>query len=734
MAAKYTKAEDEKMVQAAYTKLLGALHVPLNEEDQANVQKAFDLGRKAHFEQRRKSGETYFLHPIAVATICVEEIGLGPTAIICALLHDVVEDTEITLLDIQNEFGDRITKIVDGLTKLDGLHKAENYQAENLTKVLKGMLTDVRVVLIKMADRLHNLRTIKSMPHHKQLRIAAETNYVYTPLAHRLGLYAIKTEFQDITLRITHPEEFYEISNKLSETIDARNAYIEEFKAPVVKSLEKDTDIKFYILSRSKSIYSIWNKIRQKGVTFEGIYDLFAIRIIVDVPKEKEKRICWEVYTIVSDFYRPLPERLRDWITSPKANGYESLHTTVIGPDGRYVEVQIRSQRMDEIAERGFAAHWKYKGIKGGDVYDNWLNQVRETLEHIGPGEAEEFLHDMQGHFFNDEVHVFTPAGELKILPEGATALDFAFAIHSDVGAKCQVVHVNNKLVPISYKLRHGDQVKVITKASQKPRKDWLKIVVTSKAKARIRSALREEKRVEAEYGKDILLRKLKPLKADFETNVDMLARHFGYPNRSEYLAAIHHEQVELSSLKHFRMDGMRMIWETEKTVKDQEEEVQPQVLKVSDKTSVIINGEPGTMYGYSFANCCNPVHGDPIFAFVTTKEGIKIHRTTCPNATNLMGHYAYRCMEANWGNTVQTTFVTELIIKGVDTGVGVIQRITGIISTVLGINIRNMSIDGEHGYFEGRISVVVTNRDQLNLMIKSLKEIEGVQSIDRIG
>ncbi|MBL7774625.1 MAG: bifunctional (p)ppGpp synthetase/guanosine-3',5'-bis(diphosphate) 3'-pyrophosphohydrolase, partial [Saprospiraceae bacterium] len=557
--------DDTALIQRAYRNLLRNMPSPLDAEDRRNIRAAFELAAKAHQQQRRKSGEPYILHPIEVARICVEEIGLGPTAVVCALLHDVVEDTAVSLKEIHDQFGGPVALIVDGLTKLDGLHDSESPQAENLTKVLRTMLSDVRVVLIKMADRLHNLRTIKSMAPHKQLKIAAETSTIYAPLAHRLGLYKIKTEFQDICLKITHAEEYHDIADKLAQTKRAREQYIETFKRPLQKALREQLGPDVRIIGRPKSIYSIWNKIRTKQVAFEDIYDLFAIRIILDVPPDREKVACWQAYAIVTDFYKPIPERLKDWVTNPKANGYESLHTSVVGPQGRFVEVQIRSDRMDEIAERGFAAHWKYKGVRGlgtkANVFENWLNQVRETLENVTSGNAVEFLADFQSNLFSEEVHVFTPKGEMKILPEGATALDFAFSIHSDVGSTCRAVKVNNRVERIHYKLHNGDQIEVITDKNQRPSEDWLKHVITSKAKNRIRAALKEEKRQQAALGREILERKLQnQFKCPVEENADMLARWFGYPNRLEFLSAIALEQVELSGLKQFRADGPRLV------------------------------------------------------------------------------------------------------------------------------------------------------------------------------
>ncbi len=730
--------EDHVLISRSYRNLLKAIKTPLNAEDHDNIRAAFELAAKAHQTQRRKSGEPYITHPIEVALICVEEIGLGPTAVICALLHDVVEDTHISLKEIHDQFGDKIARIVDGLTKLDGLHDSESPQAENLSKVLKAMLFDVRVVLIKMADRLHNLRTIKSMAQHKQLKIAAETSFIYTPLAHRLGLYAIKTEFQDICFKITNREVYHEIASQLSESKRARQAYIEEFTEPLEKSL-KELGIPYEMVGRPKSIFSIYNKIKTKHVPFKDIYDLFAVRIVLNVKPDQEKSACWQVYSIVTDTYPPITQRIKDWISIPKANGYESLHATVVGPGGRYVEVQIRSQRMDDIAERGFAAHWKYKGIEGtaaatrANNYENWLGQVRESLENEEPGNAVEFLADFQSNLFAEEVHVFTPKGAMKILPDGATALDFAFSIHSDIGCTCRVVRVNNRIVPFTYKLENGDQIEIITDKNQKPSEDWLQFVVTSKAKNRIRSALKDVKREQASYGKEILERKLNAFKVPVEENCDMLAKFYGFPNRMEFLSAIFLEQVDLKKIsKKLKAEGIHLV---EKKVAVERAPTKSPIVgrykKAVGKPEVYLNGEPGNLYKYSFANCCSPMAGDDIFGFVLVQGGVKIHRSSCPNAGNLYAQHAHRILKAEWGNISKTDFLVEIIITGIDIGSGVISQLTNTLAD-LGINIRSFSISGEHGYFEGRVSMVVANSDHLQQALLAFKKFDWVNSASR--
>ncbi len=730
------KEEDKKLIRRAYRKLLKSIKAEMDPTDRGNIRKAYELAVDAHSKQRRKSGEPYILHPIEVARICAVEIGLGPTAIIAALLHDVVEDTEVTLEEVREEFGDRITLIVDGLTKLDGLYNVESPQAENFKKVLRTLVEDVRVVLIKMADRVHNMRTLGAMPRHKQLKIAAETDYIYAPLAHRLGLYNIKTEFQDLIMKVKEPDTYREIATKLLDTEQKRNRYINEFIHPLTKALQ-DIGYPYRITGRPKSIYSIWNKIKTKKVPFEEIYDLFAIRIILDVPIKLEKRICWMVYSIVTDVHRPIPERLKDWITTPKSNGYESLHTTVVGPKGRFVEVQIRSERMDEIAERGFAAHWKYKRISTGaqaDVYDNWLDSVREILENAD-SDAMEFLSDFKTNLFNEEVYVYTPKGDMKILPKGATALDFAFSIHTAVGSQCAAIKVNNKLVPMGYKLQNGDQITITTNKNQKPNEAWLKMVVTGRARSKIRSALRENRRQQGEFGKESLERKLRNLKVDFEENVDMLVKFFQLNSRPDLYFEIANDQINLQEIKeNFQVEGNKLVpIEREKPAQVNEAPVEvKRPRKYEGKPRLMINGSVDE-YEYTLASCCNPVQGDDVFGYLTASAGLKIHRTTCPNATHLMANYGYRVMKAEWVMSTNTSFVAELLITGVDDGPGVIQRLSGSISTDLGFNIRSFSITGDEGYFEGRMSLLVANTNQLNVAIRGLQNLEGVSSVTRL-
>ena len=727
--------DDRIIIQRAYRNLLKCIKGTLSQEDQDNIRLAYEMAVKAHSAQRRKSGEPYILHPIAVAQICVEEIGLGPTAVICALLHDVVEDTDITLKEIEETFGERIAKIVDGLTKLDSAYNVDVPQAENFRKVLSTLVEDVRVVLIKMADRLHNMRTLGSMLKHKQLKIAAETTYIYAPLAHRLGLYNIKTEFQDLCMKITDPENYHEIARKLKETKKSRTNYIEDFIKPLKGELD-DLNIPYRITGRPKSIYSIYNKIKTKKVSFEEIYDLFAIRIIVDVPIKKEKSACWQVYSVVTDVYSTIPERLKDWITTPKSNGYESLHTSVIGPGGRFVEVQIRSERMDEIAERGYAAHWKYKGMSNQhDVYESWLDSVRDLMENP-EADALEFINDFKTNLFAEEVYIYTPKGDLQILPKGSSALDFAFSIHSDLGYHAVAIKVNNKLVPMGYKLKNGDQVHVTTNKSQKPNESWLKMVITGKARSKIRSALKEEKKKQAEFGKEAVERKLNNLKVDFESNIDTLIKYYGFKTRLDLYSAIASDEIKLSEFKNFKIENNKIVLITPVTeqglVSHTVDNLElPKVeAKDTDKMKLLIGGESADHYDFSFATCCSPLPGDKVFAYLTSNAGLKIHRQSCANAPNLFANYGYRIMKAEWINISNKGFVAELVITGIDSGPGVIERLTQNISGKLGLNIRSFYIDGNEGYFEGRISIVVPSENYLVMAIKALKGLDGISSV----
>jgi len=724
---------ERQEIRAAFDSLMTKIADSLSGDDEMYLERAYDMAMHGHRHQRRKSGEPYILHPIEVARISYEEMGLGPTAVVCAILHDVVEDTEYTLEDIGEAFNPKVVKIVDGLTKLDGLYNVESPQAENFKKVLSTLVEDVRVILIKMCDRIHNLRTIGSMPRHKQLKIAAETSYIYMPLSHRLGLYKIKTEFQDLCLKINEPDVYNDLKQKISETASDRKEYIAKFIKPMATKLD-ELNIPYRTQSRIKAISSIYNKIKTKKTPFEEIYDIFAVRIIIDTPVDKEKSFCWQVYSIITDVYNPIPERLKDWVTTPKGNGYESLHTTVIGPNGRFVEVQIRSERMDEIAEKGFAAHWKYKGIKNEhSVYDRWLSNIREVLD-AQHNSALEFLNDFKSNLFAEEIYAFTPNGDMKILPKGATALDFAFDIHSDVGYQATAIKVNKKLVPMGYKLQNGDQVHVTTSKNQKPTENWLKMVVTGKARSKIRSAMKEERRKKGELGKEALQRKLKNMKVNYEDNIDLLVKHFGFVSRPDLYYALANDQVRVTDLKVFDVvDHDLVLREVTKEIQTPTEGKKPKK-SLQNKSNILVNGEPADIYQFSLSNCCNPVQGDDIFGYLTATTGLKIHRTNCPNATHLMANYGYRILKAEWSNSVTSEFVVDLLVTGVDSGVGVIQALTQEISNKLGIDIRSFAIAGTEGVFEGKISIVVKNTNQLKVVLRAIEKVDGVSTVSRIS
>ncbi|MGZ3758273.1 MAG: RelA/SpoT family protein [Mucilaginibacter sp.] len=713
-----------------YRALLRASKSTLQKGDKRMIRKAFDMALESHKDMRRKSGEPYIYHPIAVAQIAAEEIGLGTTSIVCALLHDVVEDTDVTLDDIEREFGKKVAKIIDGLTKISGVFGTNSsLQAENFRKMLLTLADDVRVILIKLADRLHNMRTMEFMPRDKQLKLSSETVYLYAPLAHRLGLYAIKSELEDLSMKYMERETYQFIKNKLNEKKAEREKFIRDFIEPVKKVLEGQ-DLVADIFGRPKSIHSIWNKMKKKSIPFEEVYDLFAIRVILDSTPENEKADCWKAYSIVTDLYRPNPDRLRDWISSPKANGYESLHTTVMGPRGQWVEVQIRTTRMNEIAEKGFAAHWKYKESTTDSGLDLWVQKVRDMLKNPDSN-ALEFLDDFKMNLFSDEIFIFTPKGALIQLPLNATALDFAFEIHTDVGASCIGAKVNHKLVPLSYKLQNGDQVEIITSSKQVPKEDWLNFVVTAKAKAKIKSALKEEKRKIAEDGKEILERKLKSLKITYNTeNIQKLSYFFKLLSTQDLFYNVAKGLIDMKDLKEYQ--ASEKVIENKPQDKIETEQVQSLVrnLKAKDSDMLLI-GEDMQKIDYKLANCCNPIPGDDVFGFVTVSDGIKIHRTNCPNAAKLMANYGYRIVKARWTNQQELAFLTGLRITGID-DVGLINKLTTVISNDFKVNMRSITVDSDNGIFEGSIMVYVNDTQHLDNLIKKLKTVNGVTGVTR--
>lgn len=722
--------EEKNEILKRYRALLRASKSTLQKGDKRMIRKAFDMALESHKDMRRKSGEPYIYHPIAVAQIAAEEIGLGTTSIVCALLHDVVEDTDVTLDDIEAEFGKKVAKIIDGLTKISGVFDTNSsLQAENFRKMLLTLADDVRVILIKLADRLHNMRTMEFMPRDKQLKLSSETVYLYAPLAHRLGLYAIKSELEDLSMKYMERETYQFIKNKLNEKKAEREKFIRDFAEPVKKALHTQ-GLEADIFGRPKSIHSIWNKMKKKSIPFEEVYDLFAIRVILDSAPEHEKADCWKAYSIVTDLYRPNPDRLRDWISSPKANGYESLHTTVMGPRGQWVEVQIRTTRMNEIAEKGFAAHWKYKESSTDSGLDQWVQKVRDMLKNPDAN-ALEFLDDFKMNLFSDEIFIFTPKGALIQLPANATALDFAFEIHTDVGASCIGAKVNHKLVPLSYKLQNGDQVEIITSSKQVPKEDWLSFVVTAKAKAKIKSALKEEKRKIAEDGKEILERKMKSLKITYNSeNLLKLSYYFKLTSTQDLFYNVAKGVIDMKDLKDYQ--ASEKVIENKPQDKIEQEQVQSLLRNIKAKDSdMLLIGEDMQKIDYKLANCCNPIPGDDVFGFVTVSDGIKIHRTNCPNAAKLMANYGYRIVKARWTNQQELAFLTGIRITGID-DVGLINQITTVISNDFKVNMRSITVDSDNGIFEGSIMVYVNDTEHLDNLIKKLKMVKGVTAVTR--
>ncbi len=732
---KYTLTEEQerKEILRHYRALLRSLRPKLKKGDKELVRRAFEISVEAHKTMRRKSGEPYILHPLAVAMICVEEIGLGVRSTICSLLHDTVEDTDITLEDIEHDFGSEIARIVDGLTKISSvIDTSSSQQAENFKKIILTLTDDPRVILIKLADRLHNMRTLDSMKREKQLKIASETVWVYAPLAHRMGLYSIKTELEDLSMKYLEPEEYKSIARKLSETKRERTRYINEFIKPLKEKLQR-AEFNFEIYGRPKSIHSIWNKIKKKSVDFEEVYDLFAIRVILTSPPEREKEDCWKVYSMITDEYTPAPERLRDWLSNPKSNGYEALHTTVMGPQGKWVEVQIRTRRMNEIAEKGLAAHYKYKeGSNDEDRFDKWFGQIREVISSQDT-DGVDFLQDFKTSFLAEEIYVYTPRGDVKMLPVNSSTLDFAFSIHSAIGTKCIGAKVNHKLVPLSYKLRSGDQIEIITSNKQKPNDDWLSMVVTAKAKNKIKDALKEEKRTIAEDGKAYTQRKLEGMGAAFtQGNIEELVAYYKLPSQLDLFYKIAIRQIDLKELKDFQVLGDRLeIPRPQKPVTEVKPDGEGKPASNKKDSELIIFGESSDRIMYTLAKCCNPIPGDNVFGFVSTGKGLIIHRTNCPNAAQMMANYGHRVVKTKWAKNKEISFLTGLRIVGMD-DVGVINKITNVISGDMKVNIAALTIESGEGLFEGTVKVFVHDKEELEDLVERLKRLNGIQIVDR--
>ena len=724
----FTTANKTVNLQIAreYKSLLKLSYQTLSESDKVLIRKALDIAIDAHSDQIRKSGKAYIFHPISVAKIVASKIGLDAPSIASALLHDVVEDTRYSINKIEEIFGQEIAKIVDGLTKISKLKKEKilSIQAENFRKMLLTLNDDIRVILIKIADRLHNMKTLDFLSEEKQLKIASETLYIYAPIAHRIGLYEIKNELEDLSLKYTEPELFNEIKNNLEKTKDNQNLYIRNFARKISEKL-KTEKLDFKINGRSKSIYSIRNKMLKKNINIDEVYDRFAVRIIYDAKPVLEKLIAWKIYSIVTDVYRPNPTRLRDWISTPKSNGYEALHITVVGPNKRWIEVQIRSTRMHEIAERGYAAHYKYKlGDDKESGLEIWLNRLQEVLKNPDSS-AVNFVEDFKLNLYADEIFVFTPEGDLKSLPKGSTALDFAFHIHSGLGLKTRGIKVNGKIVPLSYKLSSGEQVQIIKSNNSKPSASWLDFVITSKAKSAIRSSIKENKKKIAEEGKEILRRKLKQLKISFnENNINKIQTFFNLQTSLDLFYRIGIGTIDNSDLKKYANSQNAIIKffrrkVSEKPIKKQDDEI-------NTKYDQLVFGNEDERLDYTLSNCCRPLPGDKVFGFITINEGIKVHKSDCKNALSLQSKFAYRILKSKWIDSTQHDYTSTIQIVGID-NIGLVNKITTIISDNLSINMRKMSFDTEGDVFKGSITLRVKNKKIIDKLIQRIKKIKGV-------
>ncbi len=729
--------KENKAIAHEYKELLRISYQTLTTDDKKMIRKAFDVAVDAHKEQRRKSGEAYIFHPIAVAKIVASEIGLGATGIAAALMHDVVEDTAITVHDIERMFNPKVAQLVEGLTKISQVQKDMNIsmQAENFRKMLLTLNDDVRVILIKLADRLHNMQTMDSMVEYKQTKIASETLYIYAPLAHRLGLYNIKTKLEDLGLKYTEPEVYKDIVSKIKETKEQQDTYIKDISDVLKASLNLE-GIDYIIKGRPKSIYSIRRKMLAQNVSFDEVYDKFALRIVYKANPHDEKFVAWKIYSIVTDHYRPSPSRLRDWISSPKSTGYEALHITVMGPKGRWVEIQVRSERMDEIAEKGYAAHYKYKnGATEENGLDVWLNLLKEALENSEIN-AVDFVEDFKMNLYAKEIYIFTPKGEIKSLPKGATSLDFAFSIHSDIGIRTRGTRVNGKLVPLNYELKSGDQVEIITATNQKPTLHWLDYVTTSRAKTKIRNVLNENTKKIAEDGKELLTRKLKQLKITLnETSVNEMVNFFKLKTSLDLFYRVGVGAIENQQLKEYASQKSNTLMNFFKNkIKRSPSTADPDIHKqvISSNFDMLVFGAEQDKLDYKLSTCCNPIPGDEVFGFVTINEGIKVHKRDCPNALAMQSNYAYRIMLAKWIDSSQQEFKAILKIMGMDT-LGLTNELTKVISNNMHVNIQSISLSGDAGIFEGQVAVIVQNNIVLKKLMDNIKQIDGVEKVSRV-
>ena len=733
-----TKVEIEKenaAIAAAYKELLKISYRLLTDEDKKLIRKAFDVAVDAHKDVRRKSGEAYIFHPIAVAKIVASEIGLDATSIAAALLHDVVDNPNYTIDDIEQLFGETVARIVDGLTKISSLNKNTDVsmQAENFRKMLLTLNDDVRVIIIKIADRLHNMQTMESMRPDKQVKIASETLYIYAPLAHRIGLYNIKTELEDLGLKYTEPEVYEDILTKMQESKEQQDKYINEISDVLKISLDKEK-LNYSIKGRPKSIFSIRRKMIKQGVSFDEVYDKFAVRIIYKSDLENEKFLAWKIYSIVTDHFRPNPIRLRDWISSPKSTGYEALHITVMGPKGRWVEVQIRSERMNEIAEKGYAAHYKYKeGSEKEDNLEVWISRLQEALENPD-GNAVDFVEQFKLNLYSKEIYVFSPKGDLKSLPKGATPLDFAFSIHTEVGMKTRGAKVNGKLVPLSHELQSGDQVDILTSENAKPNVNWLDYATTARARSKIKSSLKDEKKIIAEDGKEILRRKLKQLKIILdEKSINELVTYFKLKTSLDLFYRIGIGSIDNKMLKEFAASRSNAFMTYIKN-KIRKSSTHPDIDKdeITTKYDMLVFGKEEEKLDYKLSNCCNPIPGDDVFGFLTINEGIKIHKKNCPNALSLQSNYAYRIMSAKWIDSTQQEFTAVIKMTGID-NLGLVNEVTKLISNSMHVNIKNISFESDDGIFSGKITVVVKNNNLVKTLMERIKKINGIEKVHRV-
>ncbi len=728
-------SEEQVQIKAAYNDLIHSTYQKIDKTDISTIKKAFEVARDAHDGQRRKSGEPYIFHPLAVAKIVAQDIGLGAISIASALLHDTVEDTELSHDDIYKIFGEKISRIVRGLTKIKRFkhEKDISLQAENFRKMILTLNEDVRVILIKIADRLHNMQTMASMPQHKQEKIASETLYIYAPLAHKLGLYNIKSELENLGLKYTEPEIYREIENKIEESKEEQERYIKTFSSIIEDSLKKER-LNFKIIGRFKSVYSIYRKMRDKKVSFEEVYDKFAIRIIYKADRKNEKFLAWKIYTTVTDHFKPNPSRLRDWISYPKSTGYEALHITVVGPEKKWVEVQIRSERMNEIAEKGYAAHYKYKHGSNEEVgIEGWLNKLKDLLENQDEN-AVDFIEEFKLNLYAKEIFVLTPDGDIISLPKNATPLDFAYAIHTEIGSQCRGSIVNGKLVQLNYKLRSGDVVKIITSPNQKPKPNWLNFVVTGRAKSKIKASLKLEQKEIIEEGKEILQRKLKQLKIKFNDNsINNLVGFFNLKTSQDLFYNVGAGIIDNKMLKNFANARSNVLFDFfKKKLRRKPTDFQVVKDEVTYNYDTIVFGPDEQQLDYTLANCCNPIPGDEIFGFTTINEGIKVHKKSCPNALSLYSNYAYRIMTARWIDSSKHDFIVYLKISGFNR-TGMAKDITRMITDDEQLDMKNVNLNSQGGIFEGEISLYIKNTDHLKQVIKDIKSIEGVENVNRI-